>query len=85
MCTITATEFKTNFGKYLNLAKKEEIAITKNGKLITTLTPPKSDCFEEFLDSITGLGKEEELDFNDPRVAGVFGKLWDYLLIQIYF
>ena len=75
MCTITATEFKTNFGKYLLLGSKEEIAITKNGKLVATLTPPKTDSFEDFLDSITGLGSEEDLDLNDPRVAGVLGKL----------
>ena len=32
MCTITATEFKENFGKYLELGRKEDILVTKNGK-----------------------------------------------------
>ena len=30
--TITATEFKNNLGKYLDLASTEEIFISKNGK-----------------------------------------------------
>ena len=37
---ITATEFKNNFGKYLLLAAKEDIFITKNGKTIAKLTSP---------------------------------------------
>ena len=34
---ITATELKLNLGKYLDLANKEEIVITKNGKTIAQL------------------------------------------------
>ena len=41
MIQVTATDFKTNFGKYLNLASKEEILITKNGVDIALLVPPK--------------------------------------------
>jgi len=29
---VTATEFKANFGKYLALAEKEEIVVTRRGK-----------------------------------------------------
>lgn len=78
MCTITATEFKTNFGKYLQLVLKEEIAITKNGKLVATLSRPKSDGFTEFLDSISGIIKEENFDLNDSKTAGILGKLWEF-------
>ncbi|MGI5876185.1 MAG: type II toxin-antitoxin system Phd/YefM family antitoxin [Dethiobacteria bacterium] len=35
---ITATELKNNLGKYLDLANKEDIIITKNGKQIAKLT-----------------------------------------------
>ncbi len=38
MTTITATEFKQNFGKYLVLAQSEDIEITKNGKTAARLT-----------------------------------------------
>lgn len=40
---ITATEFKKNLGKYLELAEKEDIMITKNGKTIAVLKNPKND------------------------------------------
>ena len=39
MCTITATEFKTNFGKYNKLAETEEIIVTNHGRPIYTLQP----------------------------------------------
>ena len=42
MLQVTATDFKTNFGKYLNLAGKEEIHITKNGINVAVLIPPKA-------------------------------------------
>ncbi len=34
---VIATEFKANFGKYLDLITKEDIFITKNGKAIAKL------------------------------------------------
>ena len=37
---VTATEFKTNLGKYLEMAMKQDIFITKNGKNIARLTSP---------------------------------------------
>lgn len=43
---ITATEFKKNIGKYLALAAKEDIYITKNGKRIAKLTSIKQDKVE---------------------------------------
>ena len=41
MCTITATEFKTNFGKYTKLGQKEVIQVTSRGKLIFEIVPAK--------------------------------------------
>lgn len=38
--TITATEFKLNMGKYLELVQNEDITITKNGKPIGVLVDP---------------------------------------------
>ena len=40
---ITATEFKKNLGKYLEMAEKEDILITKNGKAIAVLKSPRND------------------------------------------
>ncbi len=40
---ITATELKNNLGKYLDLAIKGDIIITKNGKHIAKLTSVTKD------------------------------------------
>lgn len=37
---ITATELKSNLGKYLLLSEKEDIYITRNGKVVAKLTNP---------------------------------------------
>ena len=41
--TITATEFKLNLGKYLSLAEREDIIITRNGRVVAKLTNPNQD------------------------------------------
>ncbi len=38
---VTATEFKANFGKYLELITKEDILITRNGKTVAKVVNPK--------------------------------------------
>jgi len=40
---ITATELKQNLGKYLLLSAKEDILITKNGKIVAKLTNPNQN------------------------------------------
>lgn len=44
--SVTATEFKTNLGKYLALAESEDVYITKNGKVVAKLTNPNADRIE---------------------------------------
>ena len=44
--SITATELKNNLGKYLLLSAKEDIFITKNGKIVAKLTNPHQDRVE---------------------------------------
>lgn len=41
--SITATELKENLSKYLLMAEKEDIYITRNGKVIAKLTNPYQD------------------------------------------
>lgn len=53
--SITATELKTNLGKYLLLAATEDVYITRNGKTIAKLTSPyqnKLDIVDELYGSI---------------------------------
>ena len=51
---ITATELKTNVGKYLVLAENQDIIITKNNKPIARLTNVQEDKLV-ILNSITGI------------------------------
>ncbi|MBQ6350679.1 MAG: type II toxin-antitoxin system Phd/YefM family antitoxin [Methanobrevibacter sp.] len=50
---VTATEFKTNLGKYFEMVLSEDIWITKNGKTIAKLTNPNVSS----VDSISGILK----------------------------
>ena len=54
---VTATEFKTNLGKYLEMAMKQDIFITKNGKNIARLTSPTVNKLA-VLDSLVGIVSE---------------------------
>lgn len=38
--SISATEFKRNMGKYIEMAAHEDIYITKKGKIVAKLTNP---------------------------------------------
>ena len=51
---VTGTEFKTNLGKYLEMARKQDIFITKNGKNIARLTSPTVNKLA-VLDSLVGI------------------------------
>ena len=48
---VTATEFKTNFGKYLDLLLSEDIYITRNGKTVAKMVNPNVRA----VDTLSGL------------------------------
>ena len=56
---ITATEFKTNLGKYLEIAASQDIFITKNGKKIARLTSPAVNKLA-LLDDLVGIIPESQ-------------------------
>lgn len=62
---VTATEFKTNFGKYLELIPQlqEDIFITKNGKTIAKLSNPQVSA----VDSISGILSGYDIDKTSLR------------------
>lgn len=60
---VTATEFKTNFGKYLDLLHSEDIFITRNGKTIAKMVNPNISA----VDSISGLLAGKLLDNFDTK------------------
>ncbi len=51
---VTATEFKTNFGKYLAMIKNEDIFISRNGKIVAKIVNPQMSA----VDSLRGLLKD---------------------------
>ena len=63
--SVTATEFKTNFGKYLELIAKEDIFITRNEKTIAKVVNPQISA----VDSLRGMLKDvpADLDLDSVR------------------
>ena len=61
---VTATEFKTNFGKYLELIAKEDIFITRNGKTIAKVVNPQISA----VDSLRGMLKDVPADLDQDSL-----------------
>ena len=61
---VTATEFKTNFGKYLELIAKEDIFITRNGKTIAKVVNPQVSA----VDSLRGMLKDVPADLDQDSI-----------------
>ena len=57
---VTATEFKTNFGKYLDMLTKEDIFITRNGKTMAKVINPQVSA----VDSLRGMLKNAPSDID---------------------
>jgi len=73
MCTITATEFKSNLGKYLELALEQDILITKNGHPLCTLSKAKADSWHDLAKKWDDV-KRYDVDETDPKIAHMLGK-----------
>ena len=65
MITVTAAEFKSNLGKYLNLVKRDTIHITKNGTAIAVLSPPSPT--QSWVDDITGVISSSDIDIKQLK------------------
>ena len=75
MRTITATELKNNLGKYLDMMTREEIAITKNGKYIGSLVPPKNEKLDSFFNDLSGILNEKDFEnSDDPKIVHILDK-----------
>lgn len=67
---ITASELKTNLGKYLAMAAEQDIFITKNGKNIAKLSSPTVDKLA-VLDGLVGiLPANASTDVREERILG---------------
>lgn len=59
---VTATEFKTNFGKYLELIAKEDIFITRNGKTVAKVINPQISAVESLRGMLKDISPDVDLD-----------------------
>jgi prevent-host-death family protein len=65
MIQVTATDFKSNLGKYLNLVNREDIHITKNGMDVAILIPPKPQ--PSVVDELIGVIPDDGYDVKQAR------------------
>ena len=49
MCRVTSTELKNNLSYYLELSSREDVLVTKNGKVISVITNPNDKNFSDFM------------------------------------
>ncbi len=62
--TITATEFKTNMGKYIDIISNsdEEITVTKNGKKVLYIVRPEKSGAEKLASLISPTRRKWDYD-----------------------
>ena len=58
----TATEFKANFGKYLELITKEDILITRNGKTVAKVVNPQVTAVNSLRGMLGGISSDIDMD-----------------------
>ncbi|OUQ15885.1 prevent-host-death protein [Lachnoclostridium sp. An14] len=67
---ITATEFKTNFGKYLDMVAKEDIFITRNGKTIAKIVNPQISAVDSLRGMLKDIPSDVDLDsLREERIS----------------
>ena len=63
---VTATEFKSNIGKYLALVANEDIFITKNGKSVAKLSSTKQNKID-IVQSLFGIIPDDGTTLEQAR------------------
>ena len=64
---VTATEFKQNMGKYLELVEKEDITITRNGKKVGVLVNPGIRLIENLIGIIKLPEEMKDMDYKEIK------------------
>ncbi len=59
---VTATEFKANFGKYLELIAEEDIFITRNGKTVAKVVNPQISAVDSLRGMLSGISSDMDMD-----------------------
>ena len=69
---VSVTELKANAGKYVALASREDVYITKNGKMVAKIINAKADR-EKAGQALIGI-LPTEIDLNKAREERLNGK-----------
>ena len=59
---VTATEFKANFGKYLELIAQEDVFITRNGKTVAKVVNPQVSAVDSLRGMLNNFSSDVDLD-----------------------
>ena len=74
---VTATEFKTNFGKYLDLIAKEDIFIIRNGKTIAKVVNPNISAVDSLRGMLKSVPSDIDLDsLREERLSKYEDHVW---------
>lgn len=66
---VTATEFKTDFDKYLDMVKNEDIFITSDGKIIAKVINPQISAVNPLRGMLKNVPSDIDLDsLRDERL-----------------
>jgi prevent-host-death family protein len=72
---VALSELKTNVGKYVNLAKKQDIYITRNGKQVAKIIGTNRNRVAD-MKSLFGIAKLPP-EYDDPNYDPNYDKLRD--------
>lgn len=74
MTRISVSELKMNTGKYVTMAKDQDILITKNGKVVAKLGTAKVDKLDAFYHLMSLFPKEGiDVDLDQMREERISG------------
>jgi antitoxin (DNA-binding transcriptional repressor) of toxin-antitoxin stability system len=70
---ITASELKAKVGRYLDTAGREDVFVTRKGKVVAKISNPASDKLA-ILDSLAGIAEGVHLTAREARSERLAGK-----------
>jgi len=69
---VTATQFKSNIGHYLDyVAEKNEVYITKSGKMVAKLSDPMQDKMS-ILNALVGIIPPNHISLEEAKMERIF-------------
>jgi len=73
MTVVTATEFKTNLGHYLDMATQQDVFITRQGKVAARLSAPAREKVT-LLNELVGVASSTTLTADQARAERLSGQ-----------